>query len=267
MPNIQDPILQASGPISLGDIANEFAISPMTNIKLSQYQRGGAVVKNIYTNRNISGVAGVPAPSFPSISIGQFYKASHFLLSVKFEINHEQYHKYGWFNDGWIKVHLTGVSGSGVGNEYAVTIRNPKGGIDSVWQVVGATTQKTTFLSDEGMVQFSGLNYGAYTIEISDVQHHNMSGTNPPVSTSTAGYKQPWKFDVVVNYNNPSVGGSVTGFTLNTVHVLEAAGVPGGSVPLPPVTPPPFVPGTGITTLDAVPNDIVFFDGDFLIPF
>ena len=248
MSNPLKPHLPAAGQICMSQLANEFQIPPV-DIYLSNYKRGGNIVKNTWTNRNVPGVVGVVAPNTPSspLCLTKFYNASHFLLSVQFDGDAETTHKYGWNNDGKIRVKVWGVS-----DDFSVSIKGK--GVDSVFRYVGGTgPQVFSSVTDGGVIAFPKLNSGNYTITVIDNDNHvnNPSYINPPT------------FNVTVKYGT-GAGISVQGFSTGTRHYIELPGSPASPPPNPPMpTPVPILPG--LETFAQI--KLVTFGGDDLMDF
>jgi hypothetical protein len=217
---------------------------------LSNYLRGGSLVKNIYTNRNIPGVPGIVGPTYPStpICLTSFYGASHFLFSVKFEADAETKHKYGWNNDGKLKVYVWGVS-----DNFEVTISGK--GVNSSYRIIGPNATVTDSINNNGGVAtFNNLNTGTYSVTVADKTHHQ---------SAPSSYKTHLKFSVKINYNT-SPGGSVNGFSLDTRYDFDVAGTPGVPPP-PPIVPPLPPPNIGLETFDSI--QLESFNGDTLSNF
>jgi hypothetical protein len=252
MPN---PPLQSSGTISMSNIRDEFLVpSSNTDLHLSCFLRGGPLVKNIHANRNIAGVpgSGVPAPILPPIKLSQFYGASLFTFKVEIETISESYHKYGWLNDGKVKVQIWGIS-----ENYTVKIQGK--GIDSDYKVVGGSGPKTSSInSNGGTATFNKLNNGSYTITVQDDVYH-----------SSAPYIQPSTFNVSVGYNSGNSSKTYDIHKAGTIGLPWPA--PGSGAPTPPPAPTPFPlptpkpPNPGFETFDQDP--IQTFAGDDMVEF
>lgn len=242
MANPRKPRLPNAGtPMSLSMIANEFEL-PLSNVRMSDYKRGGNIVRNIITNRNIAGVGGTPAPLFPPIKLSQFYGATFFLFWVRVDVTGESTHKYNWENNGSIKVTIWGVEDS-----YNATIKAGKG-IGSTYRNVGSSPSASANInSDGGSHTFNNLNYGQYQLSVKDNAHHSTG----------LGYDGPFNFNVTVNYGNGS-GGSVRGIATGSKVQLVGPGSPTSGPVI--VTPPAPTPtNNGIESMDVTPAQLVHF--------
>jgi len=142
--------LQASGQISLNDIATEFkVVTPFNNVALSSFYKVGVgvskgpvagVVKTIAANVNV--------PTSGQISLSNFYGAAYYYLQVKFKLTSESKSEYETNNDGKIEVIVNGAT-----NNYKVT-------------VTGKTAINLT--ANGQTASFTGLDDGTYTINVSD---------------------------------------------------------------------------------------------------
>jgi hypothetical protein len=250
-----NPPLQSSGPISISNIRDEFLVPvTKTDIYLTCFLRGGPLVRNVYANRLVPGSpgSGVPAPILPPIKLTDYYGATLFFFKVKIETDSETKHKYGWNNDGKIKVTIWGVS-----SNYSVTIRGK--GVNSSYKVVGGSGPVTNQINaDGGTTTFNMLNNGNYQITVRDDVYHHAS---PYIGEST--------FSAKVGYDS---GGSSDTYPITETGTIGGPWpAPGSANPTPPPAPTPFPlptpvpPNPGFETFNQEP--IQTFGGDDLVEF
>jgi len=113
--------LPASGTLTLQNIATEFSGS--TPISLSQYYRGGSLVKNTIANANV--------PTSGTISISSFYNASASIVQLA-----SSFMGPG-LSGGVTYVTFTGQNIGDLLLAFGSTIQNAPNGVTSGWTIVG----------------------------------------------------------------------------------------------------------------------------------
>ena len=227
--------LQSSGPIKFSELAATFG-QPSTNISMTQYLRGGSIVKNIYQNRTVPAPtsSSYPLPKFAPVKLSNYYGAADFYLKVKFNIIGETTSEpYRLINDGQIQVTVDSTTYN-LNRNYTV-------------EVIGKTSQTTNI--NNNVFTFNGLN---------GPQTYQVRVTNNNYNIINSSYQQTsYLFNVKVNYGT-GTGGSVDGFTLNTWHDIDT-----DTSPLPP--PPVLVPSNYISDIEGMEKIITFANNELII--